>query len=49
MGIICDWIKARGTIPASTLGDVYKQVYTDLDAAIQNFKDSGEDRPADDN
>lgn len=49
MGIICDWIKARGTIPASTLGDVYKQVYTDLDAAIQNFKDSGEDWPADDN
>lgn len=36
-------------MPASTLGEVYAQVYKDLDDAIANFKDSGIERESDDN
>ena len=38
-----------GDLPASTLAQVYTQIYTDLDAAIDGYTRSGLTRPRDDN
>jgi hypothetical protein len=37
---------STGDLAASTLGEVYAQIYQDLDDAIANFKASGQDRDA---
>lgn len=41
--------QSTGDLAASTLGQVYDQIYTDLDAAISNYQSSGEDRAKGDN
>jgi hypothetical protein len=41
--------ESQGDLPASTMSEVYDQIYTDLDDAIKLYKESGLDRPKDDN
>ncbi len=41
--------QSTGELPASSLGEVYKQVYADLDEAIKLFNESGKDRAKGDN
>ncbi len=40
---------SQGELAASTLGEVYKQIYQDLDEAIACFQNSKEKRPSNDN
>lgn len=45
-GVVLRLDESTGSIPISTLGEVYKQIYDDLDEAIRLYTESGQKRTA---
>jgi hypothetical protein len=45
-GVILRLDESTGSMPLSTVSEVYAQIYQDLDEAAADFKSSGQDRPS---
>jgi hypothetical protein len=46
-GVVLRLDESTGSIPLSTVAEVYARIYQDLDDAAADFKSSGQDRPSD--